>query len=104
MALYTIGDLHLALSATKPMDVFGGAWVGDRRIKLAIPNLYKTNGYILCPYRALVYTGLMDYRSRPGKRRAALMLTESDPRQCRETVIHALAISDRELDEWRMGG
>ena len=28
MALYTIGDLHLSLSAKKPMDVFGGAWEG----------------------------------------------------------------------------
>ena len=28
MALYAIGDLHLCLGATKPMDVFGGAWVG----------------------------------------------------------------------------
>lgn len=28
MALYAIGDLHLSLSAEKPMDVFGGAWVG----------------------------------------------------------------------------
>lgn len=28
MALYAIGDLHLSLSASKPMDVFGGAWVG----------------------------------------------------------------------------
>lgn len=28
MALYTIGDLHLSLGAPKPMDVFGGAWVG----------------------------------------------------------------------------
>ena len=28
MALYAIGDLHLCLSAPKPMDVFGGAWVG----------------------------------------------------------------------------
>ena len=28
MALYTIGDLHLCLGAPKPMDVFGGAWVG----------------------------------------------------------------------------
>lgn len=80
------------------------AVVGDSRIRLAIPNLYKTNGYILCPYSALVYTGLMDYRSHPGKRRAALMLTEYDPRQSRETVIRALAISDRELDDWRMGG
>lgn len=28
MALYAIGDLHLSLSAEKPMDVFGGAWSG----------------------------------------------------------------------------
>lgn len=28
MALYVIGDLHLCLGAPKPMDIFGGAWVG----------------------------------------------------------------------------
>ncbi len=28
MALYAIADLHLSLSSDKPMDVFGGAWVG----------------------------------------------------------------------------
>lgn len=28
MALYAIGDLHLCLGADKPMDVFGGKWVG----------------------------------------------------------------------------
>jgi predicted phosphohydrolase len=28
MALYAIGDLHLSLSADKPMDIFGGNWVG----------------------------------------------------------------------------
>lgn len=28
MALYAIGDLHLCLGAEKPMDVFGGNWVG----------------------------------------------------------------------------
>lgn len=28
MALYAIGDLHLCLGASKPMDIFGGAWVG----------------------------------------------------------------------------
>ncbi len=28
MALYAIGDLHLCLGAAKPMDIFGGAWVG----------------------------------------------------------------------------
>ena len=28
MALYAIGDLHLCLGAPKPMDIFGGTWVG----------------------------------------------------------------------------
>ena len=28
MSLFVIGDLHLSLAADKPMDVFGGAWVG----------------------------------------------------------------------------
>ncbi len=28
MALYAIGDLHLCLGAEKPMDIFGGAWIG----------------------------------------------------------------------------
>lgn len=28
MALYAIGDLHLSFGGDKPMDVFGGAWVG----------------------------------------------------------------------------
>lgn len=28
MSLYAIGDLHLCLGASKPMDIFGGAWVG----------------------------------------------------------------------------
>ena len=28
MALFVIGDTHLSLSASKPMDVFGGGWEG----------------------------------------------------------------------------
>ena len=28
MALYAIGDLHLCLGAAKPMDIFGGEWIG----------------------------------------------------------------------------
>ena len=28
MALYAIGDTHLSLGGSKPMDVFGGNWTG----------------------------------------------------------------------------
>lgn len=76
------------------------AVVSDKRVLLAIPNLYRTNGYLLCPYSALVYVGLMDYRSRPGPRRATLMLSEYDPRKNAAAVERALAISDQELRDW----
>ena len=79
---------------------FSAAVVSDRRMRLAIPNLFNTNGYILGPYSALVYTGLMDYRSQPGPRRTALMLTEHDPRADSDIVIRALVMSDEELDQW----
>ena len=79
---------------------FSAAVVSDRRMRLAIPNLYNTNGYILGPYSALVYTGLMDYRSHPGPRRTALMLTEQDPREDAGLVTRALTLSDEELDQW----
>ncbi len=34
MSLFTLADLHLSFSCDKPMDVFGGSWVGyERKIK-----------------------------------------------------------------------
>lgn len=40
MALYAIGDLHLSLGAEKPMDVFGGNWVGYMdKLKAGLPLL-----------------------------------------------------------------
>ena len=45
MALYAIGDLHLCLGAPKPMDIFGGAWVGYleklERVEKALAELLK---------------------------------------------------------------
>lgn len=83
---------------------FSASVVSDRRMRLAIPNLYNTNGYILGPYSALAYTGLMDYRSHPGPRRTALMLTEHDPRENADIVTRALVLSSEELDQWCQHG
>ncbi len=34
MALFTLADLHLSLADDKPMDVFGGSWVGyEKKLK-----------------------------------------------------------------------
>jgi len=49
MALYTIGDLHLCLGAPKPMDVFGGAWVGYMdKLKEGLGCITQEDTTVLC--------------------------------------------------------
>ncbi len=48
MALYAIGDLHLCLGASKPMDVFGGAWVGYlEKLKTGLEKLTEQDTLVL---------------------------------------------------------
>lgn len=69
----------------------------DKRLAAVMPNVYKTNGYVLCPYSAMVYSGLMDYRSVTGQRRLALMIVEKSPGESAQAVAAALGISQEEL-------
>ena len=49
MALYAIGDLHLCLGAPKPMDIFGGAWVGYMdKLKEGIRVIGPEDTTVLC--------------------------------------------------------
>lgn len=49
MALYAIGDLHLCLSAPKPMDIFGGAWVGYMdKLKDGLSIITEEDTTVLC--------------------------------------------------------
>ena len=48
MALYAIGDLHLCLGAPKPMDIFGGAWVGYMdKLKRGFETIKDTDTTVL---------------------------------------------------------
>ena len=48
MALYAISDLHLALNANKPMDIFGEKWLGhDEKIKSNWINKIKDEDTVL---------------------------------------------------------
>ena len=48
MALYAIGDLHLCLGAPKPMDVFGGAWVGYMdKLKVGLSGITQADTTVL---------------------------------------------------------
>lgn len=50
MALYAIGDLHLSLTADKPMEVFGPAWenyterIGDALSRLTAGDVLVLAG------------------------------------------------------------
>lgn len=49
MALYAIGDLHLCLGAPKPMDVFGGAWVGYmEKLRSGMSQITEEDTTVLC--------------------------------------------------------
>ncbi|SMC39746.1 metallophosphoesterase [Papillibacter cinnamivorans] len=49
MSLYTIGDLHLAMSSDKPMDVFGDAWKEhDKRLAAGFSALKEDDVTVLC--------------------------------------------------------
>ena len=49
MALYAIGDLHLSLGSSKPMDVFGGRWVNYvEKLKEGFAALGPDDVTVLC--------------------------------------------------------
>lgn len=49
MALYAIGDTHLSLSSDKPMDVFGGGWLGYvEKLKEGFAQVGPEDTVVLC--------------------------------------------------------
>lgn len=48
MALYAIGDLHLCLGVAKPMDIFGGTWVGYmEKLKHSVASITENDTTVL---------------------------------------------------------
>ena len=73
--------------------------VGQSRVASAIPNVYSSHGCILEPYTALVYCGLMDYRSQAGEGRNALILSEYGPGTNLQITAEMMGITEEELKE-----
>ena len=49
MALYAIGDTHLALGLDKPMDVFGGVWAGHvEKLRGGFAQVRPEDTVVLC--------------------------------------------------------
>lgn len=74
--------------------------VSTPRMRDTIPNAHTTHSYVLSPYSALAYGGLMDYRAVTGESRRALVLAEKSPLTQRDVVSDALGISADELERY----
>lgn len=73
--------------------------VSAARMNSAIINVYRTHQYLMGPYTALCYTGLLDYRARTGESRYSLILSEKSPSRDIQTVAAAMGISETELQK-----
>ena len=69
----------------------------NKRLSEVIPNAYRTFGHVLCPYSAMVYTGVMDYQSITGQYNKVLMLCDYSPRHSLEATSRAMGIDKHEL-------
>ena len=75
------------------------AIVSESRVLDAIPNVYRTNSYILEPGTAKAYSGLMDYRAHQRVTRSALLIAECSPVDHATVVADALSIRKEQLKE-----
>lgn len=69
----------------------------SKRLAEVIPNAYRTFGHVLCPYSAMVYTGVMDYQSITGRYNKVLMLCDYSPAHSLDTTAAAMGISTAEV-------
>jgi len=73
--LYAIGDLHLSLEASKPMDVFGKGWHDyENRIKYGFSSLKEDDVCVICgdlSWSMSLEKSLLDFKfidNLPGKK------------------------------------
>jgi len=71
--------------------------VSSDRVETAIPNVYNSYRYLMTPASALAYSGLMDYRSKTGITRPAVVLCDNSPVCDGDAVAKAMNITAEEL-------
>lgn len=86
--LYTLNEVQLEILR----EGFFVSVVGSARAKSLIPTLYENAHCLLSPYTALVYSGLMDFRSLGGESAPVLLLGEESPLRWGEDVLQALKL------------
>lgn len=73
--------------------------ISGHRMAGMLPSVYATHGYLLSPYTALAYGGLLDYRAKTGQLRHGLVLADRNPVRDEETVCRCMGITPRKLKD-----
>ena len=71
--------------------------ISEDRLLQTIPSVFGTSGYLLSPYTAMAYAGLLDYRARTGESCYGIVFADSSPAGDVCIVAEALKISEEEL-------
>lgn len=73
--------------------------ISSRRTERTIPGVYHTHEYLMSPYTALAYEGLLDYRAKKGQLRHSIVLAERSALTDAQAVSGCLGISARIISE-----
>lgn len=71
--------------------------IGGSRTRSFISRIYKTAYYLMSPYTALVYNGLLDYRALARESIPAVVLAEEGPAVCAAEVLAAMELPQENL-------
>ena len=71
--------------------------ISEDRLLQTIPSVFGTSGYLLSPYTAMAYAGLLDYRARTGESRYGIVFADESPSGDLRVVADALKTSEEEL-------
>ena len=75
------------------------AVISNERLAALIPNVFSTTGYILGPYAALAYGGLLDYRTKHRESRPALLIVDRNPICDPEYTASSMGLAVSQLKE-----
>lgn len=73
--------------------------VSTSRTEPAVVNVWRSHGYLMGPYTALAYTGLLDYRAGAGGSRPALIVAEKSPECDLALVADVMDIPESEMQK-----
>ncbi len=75
------------------------AVVSEDRVENAISSVFRTSTCVLEPGSAISYSGLMDYRTKTGESRTALLLADCNPADQAKMIAAAMNITEDALKD-----